>query len=166
MSVRTQRKRYGALARQIRNKNTPLTEEQLNYLANAFEKIEMGCDANFALGLAYMAGHKEADDIALEDNRLILHWMTCAMTLENDGGLGLSLEQAIEAVVALSEGEWINPNTKEHHIYKDRDGKNQGRFKKHTYEYIEKMWYLRANKPYKTTEVSQYDLGSPYPIKD
>ena len=44
MSVRTQMKRFGALAIQIRERKE-LSNEQLDYLAEAFEKISQGCPA-------------------------------------------------------------------------------------------------------------------------
>ena len=49
MSVLTQRKRFLALSDQLRDGKTLLTNEQIEYLADAFEKIGMRLEVIFEL---------------------------------------------------------------------------------------------------------------------
>ena len=60
MSVRTQRKRFLALAEQL-NSGKPLTKEQITYLAIKFEELgREEADANQVLGLSYTQGEGAA----------------------------------------------------------------------------------------------------------
>ena len=165
MNVRTQRKRFGALAIQIREHKIPLSDTQLNYLAEAFEKISEGCSADIALALSHSAGYSDTKEIALEERAKVIHWMFCAMQPVDEGGYGLDLEQAISAVMDLSQGDWINPFNNKRLIYKDASGKLIGVFKEYTYETIKKMWYDGENQQFKTTDLSPLAVGSPYPLK-
>lgn len=165
MNVRTQRKRFGALAIQIRERKIPLTDAQLDYLAEAFEKISEGCSADIALALSHSAGYSNTKEIALEERAKVIHWMFCAMQPANEDGYGLNLEQAIFAVMDLSQGDWINPINKKRFIYKDANGKPMKVFKDYTYETIKKMWYESENQQFKTSDLSPLAVGSPYPLK-
>ena len=164
MNTRTQRKRFAAIADQLRN-GVALTIDQADFFINAFEKISIGINADEALGLKHTAGYSDAKEIAAENNRKILHWMACAMKPVEDDGLGLNLEQTIQAVINLSEGEWINPITKDKHIYKDKDGNKIGVFKRHTYETIEKMWSQAGKTGARSVVMSALEENSPYPHK-
>jgi hypothetical protein len=165
MNVRTQKKRFGALATQIREGNIPLSKAQLDYLADAFEKISEGCSADIALGLSYTAGHSENKEIAIEDRAHVIHWMSCAMQSPSEGGQGLNLDQAIIAVMQLSEGDWINPINGERFTYKDINGNPIKIFKTYTYDTLQKMWYDSKNKRFKTLYLSPFEVGSPYRLK-
>ena len=164
MSVRTQMKRFGALAIQIREQKA-LSDEPLDYLAEAFEKISQGCPADIALALKHGAGQTLSKEIAAEERAVVIHWMHCAMRPIKDGGLGLDLDQATLAVMHLSDGDWINPKNGERFTYKDKQGNPIGKFKKYTYETIKKAWYDRENKQFKTLDLSALVVGSPYGIK-
>lgn len=173
MSPRNQRKRFLALADQLRNDSSPLNKDQLAYLADSFEQIGLGADANNVLGLVYGPGRSEKDEIALEDRSLILHWMTCAMLPENvldefgepAGGLGLTLEQAVDGALAIADGEWINPKTKEKHSYKDANGEIKSPFKKYSYDTLMRLWREGANKHMRVLMQSSTAKNSPYPYK-
>ena len=165
MNVRTQRKRFGALAIQLRECKVPLSDTQLDYLAEAFEKISEGCSADIALALSHTAGQTVSKEISAEERAVVIHWMHCAMQPIKDGGLGLDLDQATLAVMHLSDGDWINPKNRERFTYKDKQGNPIGKFKKYTYETIKKAWYDRENKRFKTLDLSALVVGSPYGIK-
>lgn len=165
MNVRTQRKRFGALAIQIRERKIPLSDAQLDYLAEAFKKISEGCSADIALALSHTAGYSETKEIAIEDRAKVIHWMFCAMQPMCEDGHGLDLEQAIAAVIDISQGDWINPINNKRFIYKDVNEKPIGLFKEYTYDTIKKMWYDGENQRFKTTDLSPLEVGSPYPLK-
>jgi hypothetical protein len=173
MSPRNQRKRFQALADQLRDVSRPLNKAQLLYLADVFERIGLGEDANDVLGLVYGPGRSEKDEIALEDRSLILHWMTCAMLPENTldefgelvGGLGLTLDQAVDGVLAIADGEWVNPKTKEKNSYKDANGKINSPFKKYSYDTLMRLWREGSNKHMRTLVQSSTAKNSPYRYK-
>jgi hypothetical protein len=173
MSPRNQRKRFQALADQIRDGSTPLNKEQLAYLVDTFERIGLGEDANIVLGLTYGPGQSEKDEISLEQRSLILHWMTCAMISETAtdksgnfiGGLGLSFEQALDAVLSIADGSWINPKTKEKFNYKDYQGNIKSPFKKYSEDTLRRLWREGANKHMRTATQSSLAKNSPYPYK-
>jgi hypothetical protein len=165
MNVRTQRKRFGALAIQLRECKVPLSDAQLDYLAEAFQKISEGSSADIALALSHTAGYSEAKEISVEDRAKIIHWMFCAMQLSAEGGYGLNLEQATIAAMHLAEGDWINPINGDRFTYKDKNGNLIGQFKKYTYDTLQKIWYDSENQRFKTTDLSSLEVGSPYPLK-
>ena len=72
MSVRTQMKRFGALAIQIRERKE-LSNEQLDYLAEAFEKISQGYPADIALALRHETGQSESKEVSVEEPSGGLH---------------------------------------------------------------------------------------------
>ena len=165
MSVRTQMKRFGALAIQIRERKE-LSNEQLDYLAEAFEKISQGCPAEIALALRHETGQSESKEVSVEERAVIIHWMYCAQQSIKENGLGLDLDQAIVAVMHLSEGEWINPINGKLLSYRDKQGNLVPQFKKYTYETIKKAWYDRENKQFRTLDLSALVVDSPYGIKN
>lgn len=166
MSVRTQMKRFGALAIQIRERKE-LSDEQLDYLAEAFEKISQGCPAEIALALKHGAGQTESKEISVEERAVVIHWMHCAMRPIEENGLGLNLDEATIAVMHLSEGEWVNPKKNGKRFkYTDKQGNLVPQFKKYTYATIQKAWYARENKQFKTLDLSALAVGLPYSIKN
>lgn len=166
MSIRTQLKRFGALANQIRERKTPLSDLQLEYLAEAFEKISNGCPADIALGLRYTTGHSTAKELSVEERALVLHWMTCAMQPVSEGGHGLDLEQATIAVMHLAEGDWINPTNGKRFTTRDSQGNVFGYLKPYTYDTIKKMWSSSENQRFKKLDHSPLEVGSPYDVKN
>lgn len=164
MNIRTQRKRFAALADQLRD-GVDLTTEQKDFFIAAFEKISIGFSSDEALGLKHTAGRSDSKEIAAENNRLILHWMACAMAPIQLGGLGLDLKQTIEAVIDLSVGQWTNPITNKTYTYKDKYGNMVGQFQSHTYDTLEKMWSKAGKSGYRSTDISALDENSPYGYK-
>jgi len=162
MNIRTQRKRFAALADQLRD-GFDLTTEQKDFLIAAFEKISIGFSSDEALGLKHTAGYSDKKEIAAEKNRLVLHWMACAMQPLEEGGFGLTLEQAIEAAVALSEGQWTNPISNETHIYKDKVGNPTGLFPQHTFDTLKKMWSEAGKNGNRSTELYPHNDGNCIP---
>lgn len=165
-----QRKRYLAAADQIRD-GKPLTEDQLAYLADVFQKIGHGADANEVMGLTYGPGQRAKDEKSLQQRFFVLHWMRWAQVPENIlddegfdiGGLGLTLEQTIDAVLAIGcDGEWINPKTGERFVYKDDAGNVQSPFPKFTYDTLHAMWRRGQNKHMKELFASVLTPNSPY----
>lgn len=167
-----QLKRFQAFADQIRS-GLPITEEQRAYLEDVFDRLGAGEDANEVMGLTYGPGKRRSDEIALQQRFLILHWMRCAMTPEDAkdsagheiGGLGLTLEQAVNAVLDIADGEWTNPKTKEKHTYKDPDGSIRSPFRKYSYDTLHALWRSGANKHMKQEYATAFVPNSPYPYE-
>jgi hypothetical protein len=157
-------KRFGALAVQIKERKIPLSDAQLNYLAEAFEKISLGCPPDIALGLKYTAGRSKSKEISVENRALVIHWMYCAMQPTKEGGHGLDLDQAINAAMQLAEGEWLNPTNGDLISNRDSQGNING-LEPYTYASLEKMWSARENQRFKTLNLSPLVVGSPYDIK-
>ena len=156
------KRRFAALAQQLKN-NTPLNEEQRLYLAEAFAQIANGTDANEAMGIKYSKGKSDAKDQATEKHFLIIHWMTAAILSEEEGGLGLSITQAIDAVSALMNGSWTNPITKQQYVFKDSAGRPQSQFGCiYTTGNIKKIWDSRKNKHMKVVSTTTTAKDSPY----
>ncbi len=166
MNIRTQRKKFAALAQQLRD-NIPLSENQRLYLAACIDAISEGVDANSALGVAYTAGHKEKSDIDLEARAFIFWWMTCAMQPESEDGYGFNFEQALDAVLQMMDGKWINPITKEVHLYEDQDKKLCSPFmgKKYSEDTLRRLWREKANSHMKKTTLTPLDTDSPINYK-
>ncbi|MFP6825199.1 MAG: hypothetical protein VB977_03730 [Pseudohongiellaceae bacterium] len=96
--VRTQRKRFQALAKQL-NSGKPLTKKQITYLTIKFEELgEDGADANKVLGLSYMRGRSKQDEIRRENLRFIFSWVMGVMDKE--------LGHGYNTTKALQEGVW------------------------------------------------------------
>jgi hypothetical protein len=162
MNIRTQKKRFDSLAKQLRN-NTPMTDEQRLYLADSFAQIAQGADANEVFGIKYSKGKSDTKDRAKENHFRIIHWITAAILSEEEGGLGLNITQAIEAVSALMDGGWINPITKEKYVYKDEAGRPQSPFGCiYTTKNIKKIWDSRKNKHMKVVVTTSTAKDSPY----
>lgn len=161
MSVRNQMKRFGAFAVQIKERKIPLSDAQLNYLAEAFEKISLGCPPDVALALNHTTGQSTSKEISVENRALVIHWMYCAMQPKEDGGYGLSLDQAINAAIQLAEGKWLNPTNGKIISNRDIEGNING-LKLYTYATLEKMWSAQENQRFKTLNLSALEVGSPY----
>lgn len=168
-----QRKRFLAAADQIRN-GSPLTDEQLEYLANVFEQIGHGSDANQVMGLTYSPGQRKVDEEALQERSFLFHWMRCAQVpaglLDEQGcdvgGLGLTLEQTVNAVLDINDiGEWTNPVSGEKHIFKDAAGNIRSPFPKYTYDTLHAYWRTGKYKHMKELIASALTPNSPYPYE-
>ncbi len=76
--VRTSRKRFRALAAQLRS-GKDLSIEQTKWLSIAFEEIANGVDANVVLGVIYLQGRKKADEVRREKLGLLFSWIMVAI---------------------------------------------------------------------------------------
>ena len=74
-----------------------LTPEERDFLGNALLKIGKGLDPKKELGIYVGKGQTEAKKAILKDTNLRLFggWMNTAMLNFSEGGLGLSLEDAV-----------------------------------------------------------------------
>ena len=166
MNIRTQQKRFAALADLLRG-DQPINNETRQYLSNCIEAISKGADANVALGIAYGPGHKEKSDIDLEARALIFWWITCAMQPTSEDGYGFNFEQALDAALQMMDGQWINPITKEVHVYKDINNNLCSPFmgKKYSEDTLRRLWREKANNHMKKTTFTALDIDSPIKYK-
>ena len=164
MSPEDQKKRFLDFANLLQS-GAEITREQRVYLQRVFFEMGSGRDANEALGLQFTTGKSLKDANARQDRSLVIHWMENAMQPEDLGGLGLSLTQAIQAVVELGEGQWTNPKTKEKHTYLDQYGNKGASLPKYAYLTVEKIWNSKKNKHMRNTIRGALDIDSPYEYK-
>jgi len=164
MSPEDQRKRFLALSESIRAGEV-LTKEQLEYLQRVLFEMGDDRDPSEALGLKHSSGHSLEKDNARRERSLVIHWMENAILPENEGGLGLTYDQAVQAVFELGRGQWTNPKTKEKYIYKDQDGNMSPPFKTYSDSTIEKIWHSKANKHMRNPVRKDLDIDSPYIFK-
>jgi len=114
------RRRFKNTARQIRSGN-PLRQDQLAYLADAFDRIGDGADANDVFGLKKIRGEKNSTIEARKDISLVLSLVAAYRSPEEDGGYGLSLDQSfIKASQAFPE---YSPETLERY-WRQQDKKH------------------------------------------
>lgn len=162
MNVTTQQKRFATLAKQLKN-NIPLNSKQRQYLAECFEKLSVGADANLALGLSRAKGESLTKELSRQRQALILHWVSNAILPTNEAGLGLLVEEAIDAVVAMMNGQWTNPRTQEIFHYKDKYGRTQSPFGCiYTRKTIQKLWDSKQKKYLKSINQTSTSEDSPY----
>lgn len=135
MNPLVSKKRLASFATQMERKE-PLTKEQFEYLAELFRDIARGRDANEALGLKYKRGQGESDLLARQEISLALLWIANARLPENEGGLGLNLDQAFSAA--------------------------QTEFPKYSHEVLKKYWYQSDKSHMQATVRSNTDLDSPF----
>jgi len=131
-------KRIKSFAEQLKNKQ-PLTAEQYQYLANVFERIGNGEDANHVLGINYKRGSSEKDAEARQQISLAMHWIASAIQPETNEGLGYTLDKAFE------EAEKY--------------------FRDFSYEMLKKHWYALDKKHMQNPSRGAFDPDSPYDYK-
>jgi len=88
-----QRRRFKGTAKQIRS-GKPLRQDQLEYLAAAFDKIGDGADANNVFGLNKIRGEKNSTVQARKGISLALSFVAAYRRPVEDYGYGLSLDEA------------------------------------------------------------------------
>lgn len=100
MSIRDGQKRLREISNILKN-NQSLPEEDKQFLIIALTQIADGMDANQALNVKARRGERKSK-IAQDKKytseilkRCALSWIATAKTSEEDGGLGLTLEDAI-----------------------------------------------------------------------
>ena len=132
-------KRIKAFTEQLKNKQ-PLTAEQYQYLANVFERIGNGEDANKVLGVKYDVGQNETKAEARQSISFALHWIANAILPTADEGLGYTLDQA------FAEAENHFPDL--------------------SYDMLRKYWYQPDKKHMQNPSRGTFDPDSPYGIKE
>lgn len=144
MSVRTQRKRFLALAEQL-NSGKPLTKEQITYLAIKFEELgREEADANQVLGLSYTQGRGQQDEVRRENLRFIFSWVMGAM--DKESGLGYNTTKALQEAAKLSN-------------------KRGGSFKPLTYNSLRRAWYDKKYQHFKINSLNALQEDSPLKYK-
>ncbi len=142
--VRTQRKRFLAVAKTFRS-GKRLTKEQTEYLAERFEEIGAGADANEIFGLTYGKGRSKADEVRRENLRLIFSWVITAIQPEPEG-FGWSLTKALTEAAALSSSKNCP-------------------FKPIEYNSLRRAWYSQKYKYLKSLYIYSTDQDSPFDYK-
>ena len=94
MNPLDRRKHLAAFSKKIR-RGGRVTKAQALYLANVFERISKGEDANYVLGVKYSRGQSQNDAIGRQKLSEVLHWVACA--IDPDTGHGYTLEAALSA---------------------------------------------------------------------
>ena len=101
MSVRAGQARLKSLAAQI-TEGTALKEPDRNFLTAALYKISSGEDAEAALGVKAQKGERKGQHA--QDSKVrrdvVNGWLAIAIAHEKEGGLGLTLKDAVSLMKA------------------------------------------------------------------
>jgi hypothetical protein len=101
------RRRLGQLGARLRD-SKELSDDDQNFLADLFDGIAHGADANEILGLTRAPGDKELNEKKRANFARLFHFMLCAMRPAPEG-YGLRKGEAIEAASSLSRNEeWVS----------------------------------------------------------
>ena len=105
MSVREGQKRLKNIAKSLSN-DQKLSDLDNQFLINALKNISDGLDAETELGVKALKGERKSRQtrVAKINSELLNGWIAVAITPEAEGGLGLSLKDAVSKVKA----EWPN----------------------------------------------------------
>lgn len=105
MSVREGQKRLKNIAKSLSN-GQKLSDLDNQFLINALKNISDGRDAETELGVKALKGERKSRQtrVAKINSELLNGWIAVAITPEAEGGLGLSLKDAVSKVKA----EWPN----------------------------------------------------------
>ena len=105
MSVREGQKRLKNIAKSLSN-GQKLSDLDNQFLINALKNISDGLDAETELGVKALKGERKSRQtrVAKINSELLNGWIAVAITPETEGGLGLSLKDAVSKVKA----EWPN----------------------------------------------------------
>ncbi len=100
MSVRKGQARLRKIATHI-SSDAPLSDEDQAFLVTALQTIANGEDAETALGVKAKKGERKSHYARNTEfsKQLIFGWIATAIAPETDGGLGLSLKDAVSKVV-------------------------------------------------------------------
>lgn len=142
-----QRKRFLALAYQLRN-NINLTEEQRLYLADAFERIgKGGVSADEVLYLKRQKGQKERNDISRQRISIVFALVAKKIAAVDSPfpGEGMSLIDALESVTPLVR-----------QLFGVEDSE------KYSIEYLQKLWNDPSYAHMRTPFRSPFDPDSPF----
>jgi len=140
------RKNLAAFAQQMQSKKAP-TGEQYQYLANAFQRISEGEDANVVLGVKFQKNQTKTSAAARQKLSAILHWIAGAITpVDGDRpGLGLTLEEAFVQATPLARKLFGVESSD-----------------KYDASYIRKCWYAADKKHMQDPVRGHFDQDSPY----
>ena len=105
MSVREGQKRLKNIAKSLSN-GQKLSDLDNQFLINALKNISDGRDAETELGVKALKGERKSRQtrVAKINSELLNGWIAVAITPETEGGLGLTLKDAVSKVKA----EWPN----------------------------------------------------------
>ena len=105
MSVREGQKRLKNIAKSLSN-GQKLSDLDNQFLINALKNISDGLDAETELGVKALKGERKSRQtrVAKINGELLNGWIAVAITPETEGGLGLTLKDAVSKVKA----EWPN----------------------------------------------------------
>ena len=105
MSVREGQKRLKNIAKSLSNGQN-LSDLDNQFLINALKNISDGLDAETELGVKALKGERKSRQtrVAKINSELLNGWIAVAITPETEGGLGLTLKDAVSKVKA----EWPN----------------------------------------------------------
>ena len=105
MSVREGQKRLKNIAKSLSNGQN-LSDLDNQFLINALKNISDGLDAETELGVKALKGERKSRQtrVAKINGELLNGWIAVAITPETEGGLGLTLKDAVSKVKA----EWPN----------------------------------------------------------
>jgi hypothetical protein len=86
-----------------------LSSDDRNFLVGAFWGIGKGDDANVMLGVKAKRGERKTpEQLAKRDKiRFALSWIAAAIRPAENGGLGMSLDEAIASVAKKKRGKFI-----------------------------------------------------------
>ena len=139
MTVRVQRKRFRALADQLRS-GKGLSQEQNEYLCKRFDALGRGEDANSAFGLAYTQGRSEVDEKRRENLRFIFSWIVAKM--DPVYGDGYSANKALQAAACEAN-------------------KKGSLFRAMTYSALRNAWYNKKYQYLRDPILRPLDINSP-----
>ena len=96
MSLRKGQTRLKLIAERL-SQDAPLSEEHQTFLVKAFLEIANGADADVALGVKAKRGERKSHHSrqTVFNKQLFFGWVATAIAPESEGGLGLSLKDAI-----------------------------------------------------------------------
>lgn len=105
MSVREGQKRLKNIAKSLSN-GQKLSDLDNQFLITALKNISDGLDAETELGVKALKGERKSRQtrVAKINSELLNGWIAVAITPETEGGLGLTLKDAVSKVKA----EWPN----------------------------------------------------------
>ena len=103
MSVREGQKRLRNIAKTL-SKDQKLSDLDNQFLINALKRISDGHDGEIELGVKALKGERKSRQtrVAKINSELLNGWIAVAITPETEGGLGLTLKDAVSKVKA----EW------------------------------------------------------------
>ena len=99
MSARKGQTRLKKIANQI-SQDKQLSPEDKEFLVKALIEISNGGDAETALAVKFKKGERKSRQTRVAKiNRTLVHgWLATAIALESEGGLGLTLRDAVSLI--------------------------------------------------------------------